>query len=303
MVKSSLLGPILTVISIIVLLAGYDLMTSSLNTWSLLTYDGGKLAEGGRVDRVVVKGSHASPQGAWYDDSLAKGPSGIAFSTHATDSNAVNVPGGFYLLRASGTNCQIGSLQNEIITANDGANDVKATALYTQAGTEASSTRLASQTSSTAAPVLLAGCEWVKAAGVWSAGGFKQLIRLIFEGAGLGLPLGVLMAIAGFGAAFMQRIGGSPIMAVVIIIVAFVMVGTLVDILTPFLDNVLDSLSRDRFKMYEGGLGILAPVIGNFYGVVLAAGGLYIGWMAIGAFKGGGGGGLMSGGGGMGNRM
>ena len=111
------------------------------------------------------------------------------------------------------------------------------------------------------------------------------------------------MSIAGFGAAFMARIGGSPIMAVVIIIIAFVMLGTLVDILTPFLDNVLDSLSRDRFKMYEGGLGILAPVIGNFYGVVLAAGGLYIGWMAINAFKGGGGGGLMSGGGGMGNRM
>ena len=53
MIKSSLLGPIIAVIGIIVLLAGYDLMTSSLNTWSLLTYDGGKLAEGGRVDRVV----------------------------------------------------------------------------------------------------------------------------------------------------------------------------------------------------------------------------------------------------------
>ena len=92
MVKSSLLGPILTVISIIVLLAGYDLMTSSLNTWSLLTYDGGKLAEGGRVDRVVVKGSHASPQGAWYDDGLAKGPSGISFPTQASNSNDVNRP-------------------------------------------------------------------------------------------------------------------------------------------------------------------------------------------------------------------
>ena len=80
MVKSSLLGPIIAVIGIIVLLAGYDLMTSSLNTWSLLTYDGGKLAEGGRVDRIVGAGAGETVQAAWYDAPLTKGSTTTALA-------------------------------------------------------------------------------------------------------------------------------------------------------------------------------------------------------------------------------
>ena len=260
MSTQTLMKPLAVLIGMIILFSGYDLMTSAINSWFLLTQDAG-IIEGTRVDRVVASDA-TSATDAWYKAPLTEGSA-------ATDT-AANT---YFKLKPDGAGCQL----------SGGAFTAAAVAKgYTQAGQEVALVFATDK-------VTVANCKWGEAAGLWDKGGFKQLIQLIFQGAGLGLPLGVLFLLSSFASAFGTKMGASPLLAVVVLVMIFVLVGTLVNTLTPFVDNVLDALSADRYAMYSSGLGNLAAVIGNFYGVSLAAGLLYIGWMALSHFRSGGG--------------
>ena len=56
------------------------------------------------------------------------------------------------------------------------------------------------------------------------------------------------------------------------------LVGTLMQTFIPFLSEAFSAIDSKRFLMYDTGLGKLATVISSFFGVVLVAGLLMLGW-------------------------
>ena len=306
MVTQTFMRPLAIVIGLVILFAGYTMITTAINQWTLLTYDVG-VVDGSRVDRVVVKGHHETADDAWFDDALVKGPASLTFGTNNAATADVHVPAGWYELTQDGENCQIGSLRGEAFAADNAAQDVPATDVFSQNGVALKTTRAEGASSATdqQQTVHLAGCIWTEASGIWSAGGFQQLIRLIGQGAGLGPPIGALVALAALGSAFTGRMGQSPLLGVIILIVTFLLAGSLIDTLTPFVGNAFEAASPERYRMYGSGLGLLAKIVGNFYGVVIFSGLLYIGWMVITQFRSvsGGGAGVFGGAGGGMHRM
>ena len=96
----------------------------------------------------------------------------------------------------------------------------------------------------------------------------------------------------------MGKMGISPLLGVIIMVIGFLLVSGLLSAFVPFIDAALQSLDGDRFAMYESGLGSLGETIGNFWGVTLVAGLLYVAWQVIAHFRGAGSGaGVFSGGG------
>ena len=247
--------PLLTVVSFIIVLAGYGQMVSAVNDWTLLTYDAGKV-NSARVDRVVGFTPGETANEAWYDEALTDG------STAAAAAPADNT---FYLLTGSGSGpCQVGAV--------DAIGNV-----YTQSGYKAA----------VSAAGALEGCKWSEAEGIWDAGGYKDLIRLAFQAGALGLPVGILYVAMMFGKSFMMgSLGISPVLAVIIMIVSFLLVSRLLDTITPFVSDARDTTSGDRFRIYNEGLGQLGAIVGNFYMLVMAAGVIYFAWKAIGVIKG-----------------
>ena len=249
--------PLLTVVSFIIVLAGYGQMVSAVNDWTLLTYDAGKI-NSSRIDRVV--GFTVTPledaNEAWYDNAL---------SAENTASGSIQ-DNTYYKVEqeTGGTGCQIKNIDNE-------------DPVYAQNGT-----RIAVGDTG-----VLAGCKWSEAEGIWDAGGYKDLIRLAFQAGALGLPVGILYVAMMFGKSFMMgSLGISPVLAVIIMIVSFLLVSRLLDTITPFVSDARDTTSGDRFRIYNEGLGQLGAIVGNFYMLVMAAGVIYFAWKAIGVIKG-----------------
>lgn len=123
---------------------------------------------------------------------------------------------------------------------------------------------------------------------IFDVGGLGGLVRLILSAAGLGLPIGAMIGLASFGSSFVQRLGGSPLMGAIILTIRLLLVGSLVNTVTPFVDAAFDSLEGDRFTMCGEGIGSLSLVVGNVYGVILVGGLVYVAWQVIGQFRGGG---------------
>ena len=99
------------------------------------------------------------------------------------------------------------------------------------------------------------------------------------------MPIGALIGLASFGNAFVQKMGLSPLMGAIVLVIGFLLIGTLLNVLTPFIDNAFNALDGNRFKMYDEGLGTLAGVIGNFFAVVLIGGLIYVAWNVINQFR------------------
>ena len=274
MVTQTFMRPLAIVIGLVILFAGYTMITTAIGQWTLLTYDVG-VVDGARIDRVVAHGAGETVDDAWFDPKPTE--QSVAADTFAD--------GHYAMLEADGTGCKIAP-----------AGQAAAVDAYSQNGVGVS----------VGDDGKIAGCVWSEASGIWSAGGFQQLIRLIGQGAGLGPPIGALVALAALGSAFAGRMGQSPLLGVIILIVTFLLAGSLIDTLTPFVGNAFEAASPERYRMYGSGLGLLAKIVGNFYGVVIFSGLLYIGWMVITQFKsvsGGGGAGVFGGAGGGINRM
>ena len=120
---------------------------------------------------------------------------------------------------------------------------------------------------------------------IFGAGGLSGLVALILQAAGLGLPIGALIGLASFGASFVSKLGGSPIIAAIVMVIGFLLIGTLLNVLTPFVNDAFDSINGDRFLMYDEGIGTLSNVISNFFAVVLVGGLIYVAWSAIQQFR------------------
>ena len=255
MLGSNITAPLIGVLGIIIVMAGFGLMVSAINDWSLMTYNVG-LIDGQRVERFVGAATGETADQAWYDNALTDA---TGTATELEDDHFVTIKQG------TGTAC----------LANGGTWATAGTG-FSQAGTAVSIT----------AGGVITGCTWAPSAGIWDVGGFKDLIRLVYQASSLGLPIGVLFVLYTFGNNFLTNMGANPILAVIILIIAFLLATRLLDALVPYIDAASDAIGSPRFLVYQEGLGKLSVLIRNFYGIVIGASLLKLGWEAVKLFRG-----------------
>lgn len=263
MSEMMVMKPLLAVVGMIIVLAGYGLMTSGINDWTLLTYDTGSV-NGARVERVAapISGTtlgDSSADDVWYHDSLTQMGAAATELSAGEYATLANDGSGGCVLNTTGT------LASGTITE-----------VYSQGGT-----KLAIN-----ATGVIGNCVWKEASGIWDTFGFQQLIRLTFQAAALALPIAVLYMVYQFGKNFITGYGIHPLLGVVALIVVFLLATRLLDTVTPFVESASDAVGAVRFLVYTSGLGTLAQIVGNFYGVVLAGGLLPLGWEVFRLFKG-----------------
>ena len=265
MLQQIVMGPLSRTLGLIIIFAVFTLATGSVNGWYLLATPAG-VVNNERFDRVALKGTNNSADAAWTAAKTKVSHGGTAATT---DANS------YYMVGKTLT------ADTAEITAITTANQV----FYTPLGTEVS------VGSSTAG--VFSGSEYQEAGTIFGLGGLSGLVKLILQaaglglpiGAGLGLPIGALIGLASFGSAFVNRLGANPLMGAITMVIGLLLVGTLLNVLTPFVNNVSDSINGARYIMYDEGIGTLSVVISNFFAVVLVAGLIYVAWQVIGQFK------------------
>ena len=274
-VSNIVMTPLGRTLAIIILLAVFTNLAGAINTWFLLTEDAG-VVNGERLDRVVGHASSESANEAW--DGVTEG------TVSGSQYTAAN--GHYYkLVKAGSTECKLSGTTNN----NSGAHSGTA---YTPSGEPVATSR-----ATTATSVKVDGCKWDPESQLFQ-GILGGLIKIILNAAGLGLPIGAILALSAYGTGFMGKMGISPLLGVIVMVIGFLLVSGLLSAFVPFIDAALQSLDGDRFAMYESGLGSLGETIGNFWGVTLVAGLLYVAWQVIAHFRGAGSGaGVFSGGG------
>ena len=275
-IQGVLMRPIGAMLALAILFSAVTLLTNGTNSWLLATEDAAKVSSAGeRVSRIVVAAAtETDPDAAWFDQTL----------TEVTAAGSALVAGNYIKLGAGASGGVVGI---KGLTADLTATEVATATLtyWTQNGTKLTSVQVLAMT-------------WYEAESFWSASGLKQLITLILKAAALGIPVGAMFALAMFGKNFVSGLGVNPLIATILLIIGFLLLGSLLDLLTPFIGEAFDSVNSNRYDVYDGqGLSAIAKIIGNFYGVVVVGGILYVGWQVIGVFRGAasGGGGLFGG--------
>jgi hypothetical protein len=155
----------------------------------------------------------------------------------------------------------------------------------------------------------VAGCKWEEAANLFTRGPTKTIITLLFSVAGLAFPIGAMVSLGQFGGSFMMYHGGSGMQMIisgVLILVGLLLLVILGSTVIPFVGDALNALDKDRYYIYGTQLGGIAPILGDFWGVIFVGGIIAVVWQAVNFFKGSGSGGSPGGmfeAGGRGGRM
>ena len=252
-------GPVGRILGLVVWMVVFPLMLGSINQWYTQSVPSGDVS-GERFDRVVLKDTGDKDA----NDRWAK-------VTAVTDSANVTATTAAIVQEFSATDarCKVGG------------GGVASGTVYSPIGTEMA----------LATGGVVAGCEFKEAGSVLSAGGLGGLIEIILQAAGLAPPIGLLVSLGSFGSNFMSRVtGGShPVIGAILAVITLLIVAVLFNVFVPFLNGAFDAIDRNRFVMYNEGLGNLAAVIGNFLGIIVVSSMLSVAWSAIKAFRGSGG--------------
>ena len=252
-IQTVVMNPLARTITIIMLLAVFVHLAAAVNTWYLFTKDVGIVA-GERIDRVVG-----------YDITNGEEPNDAWKGATEGSSTATALDDGEWLpIKADGSGCQLAA----------GTIAINPLSAYTPSGERVAMT----------AEGGITGCQWTPESSLFK-GILGSLITIILSAAGLGLPIGAIMALASYGSVFTQRMGMSPLLGAIVMVIGFLLVASLLSTLIPFVEVALSSLDGNRFAMYQTGLGALATIIGGFWGVVLVAGLLFIAWQVVGHFR------------------
>ena len=281
MLQNMVLGPLSRTLGLVIIFAVFSLAAGSINGWYMLAEDAG-VVNSERFDRIVVFDNNVGGSTAGANDNDTADEAWVALDkVEPHDSVKVSgldeIPLGIYILD---NDCSIGTADAH---ATSTTIVIPKSAAYTPFGTEVVIPEIVRTNG--IVPIVVAACEFTEAGDIFSAGGLSGLIKLIMQAAGLGLPIGALIGLASFGSTFVTKLGLSPLMGAIVLVIGFLLVGTLLNVLTPFVDAAFNSLDGDRFKMYDEGLGTLASVIGNFFAVVLIGGLIYVAWNVIQQFK------------------
>ena len=268
-------GPVGMVLGLIVWLVVFSLLIGAINGWYLQSVDAG-VVSGERFDRVVGKASDDKSA----DDRWSK-VTGTEASSRATALNPTTA----YIL-SEGTNdaCKV----SDITVAAGGAPVATSTVTaYTPLGTELTA-NIPGVSASGSGEIAIAGCEWSDAGAVFNAGGLSGLVEIILQAAGLAPPIALLFALGTFGTSFLRNnMGSHPILAAVLTVIMLLLVATLLNTFVPFLTAAFAAIDKNRFIMYDEGLGNVSTVIANFYGVVVVASMMMIAWELVKHLKGG----------------
>ena len=289
-------GPVGRILGLVVWMVVFPLMLGSINQWYTQSVPSGDVS-GERFDRVVPKAADDKDvNDRWAKVTAVAEPfhaqqSGSTAQTHTLSETVAHI---LEEGETAGT-CRVGRLTGGTSTNRDIT--VNAVTYYTPIGTEVSSPSATGAGHTTAshisrrADVLIAGCEYKEAGSVLSAGGLGGLIEIILQAAGLAPPIGLLVSLGSFGSNFMSRVtGGShPVIGAILAVITLLIVAVLFNVFVPFLNGAFDAIDRNRFVMYNEGLGNLAAVIGNFLGIIVVSSMLSVAWSAIKAFRGSGG--------------
>ena len=263
------------VLGLIVWLVVFSLLIGAINGWYLQSVDAG-VVSGERFDRVVGK----APDDKSADDRWSK-VTGTEVSSRATALNPTTA----YIL-SEGTNdaCKV----SDITVAAGGTPVATSTVTaYTPLGTELTA-NIPGVPASGSGEIAIAGCEWSNAGSVFNAGGLSGLVEIILQAAGLAPPIALLFALGSFGTSFLRNnMGSHPILAAVLTVIMLLLVATLLNTFVPFLTAAFAAIDKNRFVMYDGGLGNVSTVIANFYGVVVVASMMMIAWELVKHLKGG----------------
>ena len=259
-------GPVGMVIGLVGWLVVFPMLLGAINGWYLQAAPAGVVA-GERFDRVVLKGTN-KPDVAW------NGVAGLAASGAPAALDATEA----YKLQAKNatdSTCVLGSLELYAV-----ADPVKA---YTPLGSE-----VTVKGNAAAAAAEISGCEYKPAGAIFGLGGLSGLIEIILQAAGLAPPIALLFVLGTFGTSFLKNsMGSHPILAAVLTAISFLLLATLLNTFIPYVSGAFNAIDSDRFLMYAEGLGALATVIGNFFGVVIVASIMSVAWQVIGSMKGG----------------
>ena len=261
-------------------------MVGAVNEWTMHTIAKG-VVNNERFDRVAYCGADAAACEAADTDGLWAG-------SDLDDAGTALAATKYMKIAAAGTGCQLAS--SGTIVSNP-------TAGITPTGTVIP----LSDTGS------VNGCTWEKAAALFTRGPTKTIITLLFSVAGLAFPIGAMISLGQFGGSFFMQHGGSGMQLIisgVLILVGLLLLVILGSTVIPFIGNALNALDSDRYYIYGTQLGGIAPVLGDFWGVIFVGGVIAVVWQAVNFFRSSGSGNATSGifsgggsGGGSGGRM
>ena len=132
---------------------------------------------------------------------------------------------------------------------------------------------------------------WAEPAGLFDEQ--PQLVELLATIAALALPLGALGAVVFFGNTISVATGtsgvSSQIIAVITIVVVILVIVEVFGQFIVYLDQAFDVIDKDRFVVYDNGLGTLAETITSFWGILAFASVLPIGFSLFRQYQSGGG--------------
>ena len=132
---------------------------------------------------------------------------------------------------------------------------------------------------------------WADPAGLFNEQ--PQLVELLATITALALPLGALGAVVFFGNTISVATGtsgvSSQIIAVITIVVVILVIVEVFGQFIVYLDDAFDVIDKDRFAVYDNGLGTLAETITSFWGILAFASVLPIGFSLFRQYQSGGG--------------
>ena len=245
-------GPVGMVIGLVVWLIVFPLILGAVNGWYLQSVNAG-VVSGERFDRVVPRAA---------TDIKADERWAAVTAVSATGADVPVATTAYMITEGTGGTCNIG----------DGTDVTAAQDWYTPLGTTVSSAAASGE---------ISGCKYSSAGGVFNAGGLSGLIEIILQAAGLAAPIALLFALGTFGTSFLKNMGNHPILAAVLTVISFLLVATLLNTFIPFLSGAFEAIDPNRFVMYDQGLGNVASVIGNFFGVVVVSSIMMVAWQLV----------------------
>ena len=236
----------------------FALMLGAVNGWYLQSVDAG-IVDSERFDRVVIAGTNDSAD-AW-EAVTAVEETGVVGTATALDAATA------YTLYDSSGACSISGVA---------ATGVTAAKVYTPLGTKVSAT----------AAGKISGCNYESGTTVFNAGGLGGLASLILQACGLAAPIVLMFELGKLGQNFVSNFSENAILSAVLTVVVFLMVATLLNTFVPFLTQAFTAVDGNRFVMFDEGLGTIAIVIRNFWGIVLIGSLLGVAWSALGSMRG-----------------
>ena len=235
-------GPVGKIIGLIVWMAVFSLLLGSINQWYLQAKDAGVVGSE-RFDRITTKGAFDTADAAWADVTTVTSTTGTETSLAAST--------GYTIADNGSGGCQVNGLGGTV-TVEDA---------FTPSGTKVKTT----------AAGTVSGCKFSESGSIFNTGGLSGLIAIILQAAGLAPPIALLFILGTFGQSFIRNLGGHPILAAVGAVIMLLLLATLFNTLVPFLATAFEAIDGNRFVMYAEGLGAVSTIVGDFFGVVLAA--------------------------------